>query len=213
MITIAASWGPIPGTHILSDAAVVAGERSRLASMAELSDEELMARVAQGDERAFRSLAQRHVGLSIGLAFKLLGNRADAEEIAQEAMVRVWTQAPRWQPQAKFRTWLYRVVTNLAIDRQRKKPMLDLEAAGDPVDPAPQAVERIESRETSAMVRKAIADLPDRQRAALVLTYYEGLSNIEAADLLGTSVGGLESLLVRARRTLRDVLDPRINKH
>lgn len=192
--------------------AVVAGERSRLTYMAEQTDEQLMALVAKGDERAFKGLAQRHVGLTIGLAYRLVGNRADAEEIAQEAMLRVWTQAPRWQPHAKFRTWLYRVVTNLAIDRRRRKPMLGLEAAGDPIDPAPQAGERIESRQTAELVRKAVADLPDRQRAALVLTHYEELSNIEAADLLGTSVGGLESLLVRARRTLRDVLDPQINK-
>ena len=106
------------------------------------SDEALMARVARGDERAFRVLARRHVPAMLGLARRILGNAADAEDVAQEAMLRVWTHAPRWQPLAALRTWLTRVVVNLCLDRKRRAPWVALEAAGEIVDPAPGAAER-----------------------------------------------------------------------
>ena len=103
------------------------------------SDEALMARVARGDEAAFRALAGRHLPAMLGLARRILGNAADAEDVAQEAMLRVWTHAPRWQPLALFRTWLTRVVVNLCLDRKRRAPWVALEAAGEIVDPAPGA--------------------------------------------------------------------------
>src|SRR5271169_7140875 len=101
------------------------------------SDEALMAQVARGDERAFRMLAQRQLPAMLGLARRILGNAADAEDVAQEAMLRVWIHAPRWQPLAAFRTWLSRVVVNLCLDRKRRAAWVDLEAAGELVDPAP----------------------------------------------------------------------------
>ena len=100
------------------------------------SDEALMARVARGDEAAYRLLSRRHVPAMLGLARRILGNAADAEDVAQEAMLRVWTHAPRWQPLAQFRTWLTRVVVNLCLDRKRRAPWVALEAAGEIVDPA-----------------------------------------------------------------------------
>ena len=119
------------------------------------SDEALMARVARGDERAFRALARRHLPAMLGLARRILGNAADAEDVAQEAMLRVWTHAPRWQPLALFRTWLTRVVVNLCLDRKRRAPWVALEAAGEIVDPAPGAERKGGTRRARAAGRGA----------------------------------------------------------
>jgi len=169
----------------------------------ESSDEALMALVAQGDERAFRLLAARHTASSLRLAGRLTGSAADAEDIVQEALLRVWRAAGRWQPTAAFRTWLYRIVANLCIDRSRRPVFAALETVGDPADPAPGPGMRLDSARTAGRVAAAIAVLPERQRIALVLTYYEGMTNDETARILGTSAGGVESLLVRARRRLK----------
>jgi RNA polymerase sigma-70 factor (ECF subfamily) len=178
--------------------------------MEEASDEELMVRVAAGDQGAFRTLSRRHLTRSLSLARRITGNPADAEEIVQEALLRVWINAPRWRPTAAFRTWFYRVVFNLCLNSKRRRPFAPLEDAGDPVDPAPNAAGQIERREGDDAIAAAVAALPDRQRAAIVLTYHEGLSNGETAAVLDTSVGGVETLLVRAKRALRISLGPQI---
>jgi RNA polymerase sigma-70 factor, ECF subfamily len=169
-------------------------------------DEALMLRIAQGDERAFRLLAPRYAARAIGLARRITGNDADAEEIVQEAFLRVWINAPRWRPQAAFRTWFYRIVFNLCLNRRRRAPFFPLEVAGDPPDPAPNASLRIERDETGRQIAAAIAELPERQRAAIVLAYDNELSNADAASILRVSVSAFEALLVRARRTLRQKL-------
>jgi len=170
------------------------------------SDEALMARVARGDERAFRLLARRHLPAMAGLARRILGNAAEAEDVAQEAMLRVWTHAPRWQPLAAFRTWLTRVVVNLCLDRKRRTQWVDLEAAGELVDPAPGATERAEGDERERLLAAAIETLPERQRSAIVLTYSEGMSNAQVAEVLDTSVSAVETLLVRGKQNLRRAL-------
>lgn len=170
------------------------------------SDEELMARIAAGDEPAFRLLARRHLPRALGLARRLTGNDADAEELAQEAMLRVWVNAPRWRPEAAVSTWLYRIVVNLCLNRRRRAPFAPLDDAGDPADPGPDVLARMEARERERRIEAAIAALPDRQRAAIALTYREGLSNAETAAVLETTVSGVETLLVRAKRTLRKAL-------
>ena len=167
------------------------------------SDEALMARVARGDEPAYRALTRRHLPAMLGLARRILGNAADAEDVAQEAMLRVWTHAPRWQPLAAFRTWLTRVVVNLCLDRKRRARWVALDAAGELVDPAPGAAEAAELGERERMLTLAIAELPARQRAAIVLTYSEGMSNAQVADILGTSVSAVETLLMRGKQNLR----------
>src|SRR3954468_19482748 len=170
------------------------------------SDEALMARVAKGDQGAFRLLARRHLPAMVGLARRILGNAAEAEDVGQEAMLRVWTHAPKWQPLAAFKTWLTRVVVNLCLDRKRKTPLLDLEAAGEVADSAPGASEIAESAERERMLATAIQQLPERQRSAILLTYTEGLSNAEVAGVLGTSVSAVETLLVRGKQNLRRAL-------
>ena len=178
----------------------------------EADDHRLMAEVATGNEQAFRALAGRHAAWALGLAGRLLGNPADAEDVVQEAMLRVWTNAPRWRPEAGFKTWFYRVVVNLALDWWRRKPMRPLSAAGEPVDPKPDPQAALAQRQTTDLVAAAIAELPERQRVVLVLAYHEGVSNAEVAALLGVSVGAVEGLLVRARRTLRERLAPMLKE-
>ena len=170
------------------------------------SDEALMARVARGDERAFRELASRHLPPMLGLARRILGNAADAEDVVQEAMLRVWTYAPRWRPLALFRTWLTRVVVNLCIDRKRRAPWVELEAAGEIIDPAPHAGAKAERDERDRMVAAGIGQLPARQRAAIMLTYGDGMSNSQVAEILDTSVSAVETLLVRGKQNLRRTL-------
>ena len=167
------------------------------------SDHDLMARTAQGDGRAFRTLAGRHAGRALGLARRILGSDALAEEIVQDALLRVWINAPRWRPEAAFRTWLYRVVVNLCLNEKRRPANVPLDQAGDPADPGPDAGAMLEARQRDRQLAAAIDALPARQRAAIVLTYQEGLGNAEAAAVLDISVSGLEALLVRAKRTLR----------
>lgn len=176
------------------------------------SDEALMARVAGGDERAFQLLSRRHLPAMLGLARRILGNAAEAEDVAQEAFMRVWTHARRWQPLAQFRTWLTRVVINLCLDRKRRAPWVELERAGDIVDPAPDAGEKAEDDERERMLAAAIGKLPVRQRSAIVLTYGDGMSNAQVAEILDTSVSAVETLLVRAKQNLRRALENVIDK-
>jgi RNA polymerase sigma-70 factor, ECF subfamily len=176
------------------------------------SDEALMARVAQGDERAFQLLSRRHLPAMLGLARRILGNAAEAEDVAQEALMRVWTHAPRWQPLAQFRTWLTRIVTNLCLDRKRRAPWVELEAAGEIADPGPDAGQKAEEDERERMLAAAIKKLPVRQRSAIVLTYGEGMSNTQVAEILDTSVSAVETLLVRGKQNLRRALGGVIDK-
>jgi RNA polymerase sigma-70 factor (ECF subfamily) len=172
-------------------------------------DDALMARAGAGDSDAFAELVRRHLPRIHAMAQRMLGSVAEAEEVAQEALLRLWRQAPRWREgAARPGTWLYRVALNLCIDRRRRPAMDALDAVPDPVDPAPSPFGRLHRAETERAVATAVAELPERQRAALVLCFYEGLGNIEAASVMEISVGALESLLVRAKRTLKEKLAP-----
>src|SRR5882757_10852881 len=111
------------------------------------SDHDLMARAARGEERAFRTLVARHSGRAFGIARRILRNDARAEEIVQDAFLRVWINAPRWRPEAAFRTWLYRIVVNLCFNAKRRPADLPLDAAGDPADPASDVGAALELRE------------------------------------------------------------------
>lgn len=167
-------------------------------------DAELVARVGERDPAAVRTLVARKLPRLLALATRLLGDRMEAEDVAQEAFVRVWKQAPGWRTgEAKFDTWLHRVALNLCYDRLRGHREEPVEVLPETPDPSPTPDARLESRARDARVRAALAALPARQREALVLNYYQELSNLEAAALMGISVDALESLLARARRGLR----------
>jgi RNA polymerase sigma factor (sigma-70 family) len=167
-------------------------------------DAELVARVGEQDQAAVRTLVARKLPRLLALATRMLGDRMEAEDVAQEAFVRIWKQAPRWKEgEARFDTWIHRVALNLCYDRlrgRRDDPVADLP---DEADPRALPDQQLEARVRDERVREALAALPARQREALVLNYYQELSNIEAAALMGITVDALESLLARARRNLR----------
>ena len=168
-------------------------------------DRALLVLIGRGDHRAFQTLMRAHMSYVVRLAYRMVGNREDADEVAQEAFLRVWTAAPRWRHEldARFTTWLYRVVVNLGLDRRRRLAPVPLEEAGDPADPAPSSLDKVSADETARLVALALEDLPPRQRAAITLCYYAGVNGPEAAEILEISVSALESLLVRGRRALR----------
>ena len=171
-------------------------------------DHELMMAVGRNDHGAFARLVERHYGWALGFTDRMLGTRHEAEDLVQTAFLRVWRGAARWEPNAKFSTWLYRVLHNLCLDQLRarhavRREPLDAEIAEGVADEAPGSEEAVAALQRTARVRAALARLPMRQRAAIVLCYYEERSQAQAAALLGVSEGALESLLSRGRATLR----------
>lgn len=176
-----------------------------MATRREDEDDDLMAQVAGGDAGAFRRLMDRHVDGAYRLARRVAGSRADAEDVVQEAFLKVWSRAGSWKPGgARFSTWLWRVVLNQSLDSRPDRRQAPLEEAAEPRDMRPDAAEAIAGRQEEMLIERSIAGLPERQRAALSLIYGEGASNAEAAEALGISVGALEQLLVRAKKTLRE---------
>ena len=191
---------------------------------ADLADAALVCRVAAGDSEAFETLLARYQGPIIGFLHGMLGEREDALDAAQEVFVRVFTQAHRYQPQAPFRSWLYRIATNLAIDQVRRRrrrlfgllPSRPFRAADasderNPLDdvasPGASALEQLIDAERDTAVARAVATLPAPYRMALVLRDLQDLSYEEVADVLGCRVGTVKSRINRARNLLRDKLN------
>ncbi|MBL8554653.1 MAG: RNA polymerase sigma factor [Phenylobacterium sp.] len=170
-------------------------------------DEELVSRVARGDPAAARSLVARKLPRLLSLAGRILGDGAEAEDVAQEAFVRIWKQAPRWTPgTARFDTWLHRVALNLCYDRLRRRRELSYAEPPERPDEGPGPDRGLLAADTGRRVSAALQALPERQREAVVLCHYQELGNIEAAAVMGISVEALESLLGRGRRALRTAL-------
>ena len=180
------------------------------AALAAMDDAALMGRVGQGDACAFAQIVERHTGALYRVAMRMLNDAQEAEDIVQEAFARVWQQAPRWQPSgAGLVGWLHRVTINLCFDRKRRFRVVFAPELPEQVDDAPRADDALVAEEARALVARALADLPERYRAALVLCYYEGLSNALAAEVLELNIKAMESLLFRARRHMRDLLEKR----
>ena len=172
-----------------------------------LSDEELMARLSAGDMAGLGELADRHHKKAISLAYRMLGNWDSAEDIAQEAFLRIYKAAKRYKPNAKFTTWMYRIVVNLCIDSQRKRPIATVSLDNTHTEPASnQQDSRMERNETANIVQNAIKTLSERQRMVVILHRYDGLSHQEISDITGWSKSAVESLLVRAYANLRTKL-------
>ncbi|MEN5361968.1 RNA polymerase sigma factor [Brevundimonas intermedia] len=170
-------------------------------------DEDLVRRVGQGDPAAAQTLVARKLPRILALAQRMLGDAAEAEDVAQEAMLKAWRQAPKWAPgKARFDTWLHRVALNLCYDRLRRRREIPTDTPPDRPDEGPAPDRGLLAAETGVRVDAALKRLPDRQREAIVLCHYQELSNIEAAALMKISVEALESLLSRGRRALRQAL-------
>lgn len=170
-------------------------------------DAELLARSAGGDRRAFDRIVARYGPLALRIAARIAPDRHSAEDIAQEALVRIWHRAGDFDARrARFTTWLYRIVVNLCIDLRRRPEPVPLPENFDTVDPATGAEEALQHDERRATLARAMDDLTPGQRAALTLVYDEGLSGAEAAAALGVTTKAVERLLARARAHLRERL-------
>jgi RNA polymerase sigma-70 factor (ECF subfamily) len=167
---------------------------------------ELLAALAAGDEAAFARVVRGHYDLVYRVAWRMLGGPGEAEDVAQEVFLRLWRGAERLREIGSLRAWLARVATNLAIDRMRRRRPEGAGEMPEVEDPQPGPERNAERSAASRLVDAAIAALPERQRAAIVLTYSEELANSEVAAALGISIEAVESLLARARRNLKNEL-------
>jgi RNA polymerase sigma factor (sigma-70 family) len=172
------------------------------------SDDALMARVAARDGDALRLLAERHAQIGWRIAYRMLADASEAEDVAQEAMLRLWQHADRWQAGGPgVAAWLTRVATNACLDRIRRRRFVGEDAVPERADESPLADAQIEEDDVRNAVTACIEALPDRQRAAVVLTYYEEQQNRAAADILAMQLKAFESLLFRARASLRECVE------
>jgi RNA polymerase sigma-70 factor (ECF subfamily) len=183
-----------------------------------VSSEHLMARIAKGDEGAFEILVNRHQTSVLNLIYRFIGDRTQARDLAQEVFLRVWQAAKTYRPEAKFTTWIYRIATNGCFNElksSRRKKWFSFhqsdEHSGNTLeetlsDSAPSAEDLLLEKERSRQLSDALQSLPDNQRMALVLKRYDDLSYAEIAQIIGCSVSAVESLLVRAKRTLQEKL-------
>ncbi|MCJ8140469.1 RNA polymerase sigma factor [Falsirhodobacter halotolerans] len=178
--------------------------------MTDVTDDALLILFANGDAAAARMLALRLAPRVLSVAARLLSDRTEAEDVTQEAMLRLWRIAPDWrQGEAKVTTWLYRVTVNLCTDRLRRRRGVALEDAPEVEDDAPSVEGRMMDRDRVAALEAALARLPDRQRQAVVLRHIEGLPNPEIAAILGIGVEAVESLTARGKRALAAMLGDR----
>ena len=175
-----------------------------------LSDNALLVAYANGTQEAARVLTERLTAKVFAQAYHMLRNRADAEDVTQEAFVRLWRIAPEWkQDQAQVTTWLYRVVANLCTDRLRKMRMAALDEAREPADPNPSAGRRLQEQTRVDALYRALDDLPDRQRQAVSMRHLDGLANPEIASEMQLSVEAVESLIARGKQKLKALLKNR----
>ena len=171
--------------------------------MAPDPDEELVRRIGVGDEAAMRALVARKLPRLLALARRMLGDAAEAEDVAQETFVRIWRHAAGWRTErARFDTWVHRVALNLCYDRLRRRREVVTDDVPEIVDPAPLP----DASEEPHRIEQALQAIAPRQREAIILVYYQEMSNIEAAATLEISVDALESLLSRGRRALQMIL-------
>lgn len=167
-------------------------------------DDALMLGVGRGDPQAYRELADRYLAGIVRYATRMLGQKAEAEDVAQETFLRLWRDAGRYEARGhKPSTWLYRVAHNLCLDRLRKRRP---EASPDHEQASDRTSAQLIQRELSEHVNAALAKLPERQRAAIALVHYEDKSLEEAGLVLGCAASAVESLLARGRRSLREQL-------
>jgi len=182
-----------------------------------LPSEDLMVETAKGDEFAFEVLVRRHQASVLNLVYRYVGNKTKAQDLAQEVFIRVWRAADRYEPKAKFATWIYSITVNLCLNEMKfgkKRKMIPWEVGKE----EPSSVYETDSevphspedlllaKERSRRISESLQSLPENQRMALILKRYDGLSYEEIAKVMGCSVPAVESLLVRAKRGLQEKL-------
>ena len=179
-------------------------------TLADVSDETLLVLYANGDREASRRLTERLAPRIFGYALRLLADRAEAEDVTQEAMLRLWKIAPQWRNgEAQISTWLYRVVTNLCTDLRRarqRRPAVTLDDAPDLADGSKGVVAGMIETDRMAALQGALSQLPERQRQAVVLRHIEGMANPEIAAIMEIGVEAVESLTARGKRALSALL-------
>ncbi|MGH1464915.1 MAG: RNA polymerase sigma factor [Cognatishimia sp.] len=176
----------------------------------DVSDDALLVLYANGDASAARVLTFRLTPKVFGHAYRMLGDRAEAEDVTQDALVRLWKLAPDWrQGEAKVTTWLYRVVANLCTDRLRKQRGVALDAIPEPEDDAASAAEMMQHKARVDALQEALNTLPDRQKQAVILRHIEGMANPEIAEIMQIGIEAVESLTARGKRALAKVLADR----
>jgi RNA polymerase sigma-70 factor (ECF subfamily) len=176
-----------------------------------LGDESLVRQAQKGKREAFVELVNRHSKRFYDIAYRLLFNRADAEDVVQEAFLKLWEGRVSWNQGkgAKFTTWFYKVVVNLCVDHNRKKTPIPLPEDMDLVDRQHEQESEAQERQKQTLLDRLIRELPERQRLALNLCFYEGLPNKEAAEIIGVELKALQSLIMRAKMTLKE----KVNSH
>lgn len=178
-----------------------------LDALSDVSDDALLVLYANGDQGAAAALNARLTPRIYGYAARVLGDKAEAEDVTQEAMIRLWKQAPTWrQGEAKVSTWLYRVAVNLCTDRLRKKRGVGLDEIAEPISDAASAEQSMIDADRAQALQMALDTLPDTQRQAVVLRHIEGHSNPEIAEIMQISVEAVESLTARGKRGLTSAL-------
>jgi len=170
------------------------------------SDALLLRKIKDGDTVATRILVDQYLDRIVNYGTQMLGDRSEAEEVAQEAFLRLWRNLDKWRAEAPVIHWLQRVTYNLCIDHLRKKKLVNIDDIAEPEDPSENPARMLHQAHVSTAVNEAIQKLPERQRAAIVFAHQEGLSNIETAEFMEISVEAVESLLSRGRRGLRSLL-------
>jgi RNA polymerase sigma-70 factor (ECF subfamily) len=178
----------------------------------ELSDDPdspLLAAAAAGDETAFASLVERHYDIVYRVVWRVTSGHADTEDIVQEAFLKLWNNPAQVRQGGALRGWLMRVATNLAIDRARRKQASNIDDQPEIAASGPDALDQVLGDRAANEINSALARLPERQRLALTLDYFENMSNIEAAKAMEISIEAIESLLARGRRALKADLKDR----
>jgi RNA polymerase sigma-70 factor (ECF subfamily) len=169
-------------------------------------DHELLKLIQDGNGQAFGVLVERHTERFYRLAYRYLQNKAAAEDMVQDAFLKLWENPALWQPErnSKFTTWFYRVVVNLCLDLRKKKGPVALDDEMPLIDKREPVDETIMRAQEQKILEKEIAALPERQQTALNLCFDEGLSNQEAAEIMGVKLKALQSLIMRAKTTLKE---------
>ena len=172
------------------------------------SDTDLLKQICQGNHSAFSTLVRRHSTTYYRLAYRYLVNREEAEDIVQHAFLKLWEKPEAWnhKKNTAFTTWFYRVVVNLCLDRLKKHKAVPLPENFDVTDEAGNQEDNFAAQEKQQIVAAQIATLPKRQKTALILCFYEGMSHEQAAQVMKVNIKALQSLLMRAKSNLKDQL-------